>query len=510
MAGTYAKYSAASNSSSSQTITGGVGVIVSSSGSIDTISTPGLFNVKSYGATGNGTTDDTTAIQNAINAAAGNTLYIPAGTYKITTTLTVNTEMIILGGGERDSILQWQGGASTLFHVTSSADNVEMHSITIDNTGTATIGIQLDCVRALITKVFSNPLVKFSSYMITTNTANTTYHMIFRDCALFSSSTAQQNPVGINLSRGHTMIVDGCMFSGLGQAVAVGQVSQNVEGCSVINSRFESFSGTGSDDPGSNTDIGINAINVSGLNVTGCNFEYDGDEGGGVTGQLCLSLSNVSGGMVSGNYMTGNGGLNALVAIASNACVGVVFEGNVFERFINNYAIIATGSGSVWANEIGKNAIGSSDGGTRGAFNNTFTPGITFGGAAVGLTYAFQAGTAQRCGSRIMARGELQLSALGSSTGSLLITGLPIASSNNSTSGLNNNFDTAGTVTIFDSTGVSGAIQMFLSNGGSTSMRMFYIGTGSQSEFQNSNFTSNTKLMFEINYEALDPNVVIS
>ena len=57
------------------------------------ISTETVINVKYYGATGNGTTDDTTAIQNAINAAvsAGTyTIYFPAGNYLTSSQLTVN------------------------------------------------------------------------------------------------------------------------------------------------------------------------------------------------------------------------------------------------------------------------------------------------------------------------------------------------------------------------------------------------------------------------------------
>lgn len=51
----------------------------------------GVINVKTYLATGNGTTDDTTAIQAAINAvpATGGTVFIPSGTYKLTATLTI-------------------------------------------------------------------------------------------------------------------------------------------------------------------------------------------------------------------------------------------------------------------------------------------------------------------------------------------------------------------------------------------------------------------------------------
>ena len=49
----------------------------------------GYFNAASYGATGDGSTDDTTALQNAITAADGGTLLIPSGKY-LHTGLVVN------------------------------------------------------------------------------------------------------------------------------------------------------------------------------------------------------------------------------------------------------------------------------------------------------------------------------------------------------------------------------------------------------------------------------------
>lgn len=54
-----------------------------------------VFNVKSYGAVGDGTTDDTTAIQNTINAAVaagvGARVYVPAGNtnYHLSDCLTI-------------------------------------------------------------------------------------------------------------------------------------------------------------------------------------------------------------------------------------------------------------------------------------------------------------------------------------------------------------------------------------------------------------------------------------
>ncbi len=61
-----------------------------------------FYNVVDYGATGDGTTDDTSAIQAAENAAgiAGGVVFFPGGTYRITTTLTLSTDSVSLIGAD--------------------------------------------------------------------------------------------------------------------------------------------------------------------------------------------------------------------------------------------------------------------------------------------------------------------------------------------------------------------------------------------------------------------------
>ena len=55
-----------------------------------------------YGAKGDGTTDDTTAIQNAVDALpTGGTLYLPRGTYKITSSITILKSISIQGEGSQ-------------------------------------------------------------------------------------------------------------------------------------------------------------------------------------------------------------------------------------------------------------------------------------------------------------------------------------------------------------------------------------------------------------------------
>src|SRR5581483_1509822 len=80
-----------------------LGVAHNSDGTLNSVQS--VYNVKDYGAKGDGTTDDTTAIQNAINAAATNgrgTVFFPSAHYLISSTLTVDHDSItLLGGGEQ-------------------------------------------------------------------------------------------------------------------------------------------------------------------------------------------------------------------------------------------------------------------------------------------------------------------------------------------------------------------------------------------------------------------------
>jgi hypothetical protein len=67
------------------------------------------INVRDYAATGNGTTDDTAAIQAAIDAVGSNgAIYIPDGTYKITDALTIaqGTSVSIYGQSRQGTVLQ--------------------------------------------------------------------------------------------------------------------------------------------------------------------------------------------------------------------------------------------------------------------------------------------------------------------------------------------------------------------------------------------------------------------
>jgi hypothetical protein len=69
-----------------------------------------VFNVRDYGATGDGVTDDTAAFVACIAAMTrGQTMYLPKGAYVVTSTLTVDKSINIVGESKFDSIIYGSG-----------------------------------------------------------------------------------------------------------------------------------------------------------------------------------------------------------------------------------------------------------------------------------------------------------------------------------------------------------------------------------------------------------------
>lgn len=95
-----------------------------------------VFNVKDYGAVGDGSTDDTTSIQDAIDAAVdGGIVFVPPGTYMVDPAVSLNlTTGITLMGAGRQSILKIKPESDVLDNLVKveNADRVILQDFTVN------------------------------------------------------------------------------------------------------------------------------------------------------------------------------------------------------------------------------------------------------------------------------------------------------------------------------------------------------------------------------------------
>lgn len=89
------------------------------------------LTVKDYGAKGNGVTDDTAAIQMAVNSTPSGTLIFPQGTYKLTRPVTLASNVHYQG---QNAVIRGNGGF-WLFRTAWSAANNTISGFTFDNGG---------------------------------------------------------------------------------------------------------------------------------------------------------------------------------------------------------------------------------------------------------------------------------------------------------------------------------------------------------------------------------------
>jgi parallel beta-helix repeat protein len=149
------------------------------------------LSVKDFGATGDGSTDDTTAIQNALNAGTGRSVYFPAGTYRISTTLLVKTKTTLIGDGMNKSIIKLTSGfgaGTTAIRndiITGTVDvyydtDLEFYGLTFDGNNNASRTAELVAIAKVQNVTFSNCSFQNHTFIALAMTANR--NMVVTEC----------------------------------------------------------------------------------------------------------------------------------------------------------------------------------------------------------------------------------------------------------------------------------------------------------------------------------------
>jgi len=100
------------------------------------LSAPGVAAIRdviNFGATPNDATDDTAAIQKALDAAAeGDTVSLPTGTFLVNRTLRVKSGVNVQGAATDLTILKFRGTSPAGFFDLSGTRKVELTGFTLD------------------------------------------------------------------------------------------------------------------------------------------------------------------------------------------------------------------------------------------------------------------------------------------------------------------------------------------------------------------------------------------
>ena len=165
---------------------------------------------------------------------------------------------------------------------------------------------------------------------------------------------------------------------------------------------------------------------------------------------------------------------------------------------INSTSNLVLKGGTAAANGVGvtfpATQVASSDANCLDDYEEgTWTIGLKFGGASVGLTTSADTGRYTKVGRQVSISGTVQLSNKGSSTGSATITGLPFGV------GTNNEAYAAANLRL---SGISytGAFQAFVAN----ATPVIYIEQisilGAVTDLTDSNYTNSSSMMFNLTY----------
>lgn len=211
------------------------------SGTATVVARPSVTDVRDYGATGDGSTDDTAAIAAAVSAAhtAGNSIYFPAGEYLVTTFPTLNDYDTIHGDGADKSTVIY-GGSGTLITLNNKM-RVNFKNMGFFITGASGKGFQLS-------NCFS---CSFDSMVIRGNHTSTSYPTYLAS-------------VGIRLdsNTGGTMIINS-LIGNFGTGIATYCIQNYVTNCK-ITTNYISVLGSGNN-------------NNAGLSITNSEFVSDTD-----------------------------------------------------------------------------------------------------------------------------------------------------------------------------------------------------------------------------------------
>jgi hypothetical protein len=361
-----------------------------------------VFNVKTlYGAAGDGTTDDTTAVRNAIvaaSAAGGGIVYLPAGTYKISGTLTLGSNMELRGAGIGATKIAPAFATATQRVVDNDWTNgnvsIGIRDLTIDRSGAnVQHGILLNGVDGLtVDHVRISGMPSANAGCVSVSQVGPTTRLESKNVRVTNCDFRDTSNYGVVFGYVTGAVISGCTFynsyrEAVGVEPVTGTVAQNitVTGNTIYGSATSAGSATGLLVITNSSGGTFTSVTVSGNSIDGGPTAIASDASPGIFVQGATSGVTISGntirrtngpGIATGavgattnglvvsnnNVYTGNQGTNTTpnaAGIRVRQTTASVFTGNTISGAAFNADIEETGTstGNVYTGNLCQDAV---------------------------------------------------------------------------------------------------------------------------------------------------------
>lgn len=259
----------------------------------------GEINAKAFGATGNGTTDDATALQAAMNAAAatssiayGAIVYMPRGTYAIGSQLSIPNGVGLRGDGPASTILRARSSFNAASLIRNAAQDGTQEFAFLQS-------LQLDC-NQVGGAVCSAAVVDFVSVFV---------NSYIRDVLITGGANVGLHVAAANAA-GPVLIENTWVVNNTGHNVLLEELAGNtqaVNGITAVNLTSE-HQGTGK-----------SALYLKGLgHAAQWNFYNTHiEQGGSATARTGITIDGVSHVLFDGVQLLTSGGVDAGITITN-------------------------------------------------------------------------------------------------------------------------------------------------------------------------------------------------
>ena len=401
-------------------------------------------NAKNYGATGDGVTDDTTSIQNAINASVGKSLFIPSGTYVVSSAISIPSNSTIrmasdaildysgvsqAAGANLKRVIEIFGSVSSTVNLTSDVSLGDT-TITVSSTAGYSVGDTVEVegtepLHANYSNRFKGYVAKVidvtSGTVLTLDTkapfnidATTTYsataryitpkHSIVIEGGKLLGGGDLYGHTGVYVLRAENILIKNVTIEDF-ETVGIqfnSTYNARIENCNILNCTSPNEIGHGNYGYGVGLGSATTRINIVGNHFTKCRHAVAG--GGAIPSMNVL---------VKNNHSV-NGGLGASDFDCHESCINWVFDSNtIIGGPDGSGGIVVRGTNVVVSNNIidsGKIQLANTEsitGSTLGRVSvignhiKNSTNAISFTGSNL-QNYTIRGGVIENCGSAII------------------------------------------------------------------------------------------------------------